>query len=311
LSHTAFALAFADDSQASVIAGGNFIDAGGVAAADGIAQWTWDPPTGATAVAARAGDVVTLTGWGLIGVPAAGAVSFGGIPAPTYIRDDSTTIRATVPAGVAGTVPITVSAVGGTASIGTLTALPPLPPAPTPASPPREVSAAAGDEAASVVWTAPSSTGSFPVSHYQVTSSPGNHTCLATAPALSCDVSGLTNGTMYTFTVRALTGAGWSASSEPSNAVVPVAQAKPTIWITGSRAGERIEISGSTTGFGMGGALRPWIRLPGQSMYSEGLATILVSMDGTFEWGRRTAKQVSVYVQTRDGSVRSNAVVIR
>ena len=80
--------------------------------------------------------------------------------------------------------------------------------------------------------------------------------------------------------------------------------------ITGSRDGKRIEVSGRTTGFGMGGMLRPWTRFPGQSTYSEGAATIFVSEDGTFEWGRKTGKRVSVYVQTPDGSLRSNTVTI-
>ena len=311
LPSTGFSLAFADDSQSSVIVGGNFTDAGGVSDADAIARWTWDPPTGANTLTASTGDVVTLTGWGLIGVPATGAVTFGGIPATSYTRDDSTTIRATVPSGVVGTVPVTVSAVGGTASLGTLTVPPPPPPAPIPATAPRDVTALAGDASASVSWDAPASTGSFPVSTYQVTSSPGGRTCLVAAPSLSCAVTGLTYGTAYTFTVRALTGAGWSSASEPSAAVTPRPEARPAAVITGSRAGDRISIAGETTGFGMGGTLRPWLRFPGQSAYSEGTATILVSMDGTFEWGRRTGKRVSVYVQTPDASVRSNVVTIR
>jgi hypothetical protein len=80
--------------------------------------------------------------------------------------------------------------------------------------------------------------------------------------------------------------------------------------ITESREGKRIEVSGKATGFGMGGTLRPWVRVAGQSTYTPGSATILVSADGTFEWGRKTGKWVSVYVQTPDGLVRSNVVRI-
>ena len=188
---------------------------------------------------------------------------------------------------------------------------PPNPAAPSVATPPRDVTAVAGNGSASVSWSVPSSSGSFPVSHYSAISTPGAHTCLAAAPARTCDVSGLTNGTSYTFTVKALTGAGWSTASEASNVVVPRASAGPSIVIRGARDGKRIEVTGSTTGFGMGAILNPWVRLAGQSGYSQGFAQVLVSMNGAFEWGRTTGKKVSVYMQTPDGSVRSNMVTIR
>ena len=188
---------------------------------------------------------------------------------------------------------------------------PPAPAPPTPAAAPGSVVGVAGDRSATVSWSAPASSGSFPVSHYLATSTPGAHTCLVTSPALTCEVAGLSNGTAYTFTVKALTGAGWSAASEPSNAVVPRESAGPSILITGSRDGNRIEVTGSTTGFGMGGVLNPWVRLAGQSAYAQGSAQVLASMDGTFAWSRTTGKKASVYMQTPDGSVRSNTVTIR
>ncbi len=60
-----------------------------------------------------------------------------------------------------------------------------------------------------------------------------------------------------------------------------------------------------------GAILKLRLRLVGQSSYAEGSASILLSMDGTFEWSRRTGKKVSAYVATRDSSVRSNTVTIR
>jgi hypothetical protein len=298
-----------DDSVLYV--GGNYTLAGGAGGPSNLARWTWDPPVGTNTVTASPGQAVSLSGSRFIGVPATGGVFIGGVPSPSYVRDDTTSFsNVVIPAGISGTVTIEVDAVGGRAQVGTLT-VPGPPPPPTPASAPRDVAAAAGDASASVSWAPPSSSGSFPVSTYQAVSSPGGRTCLATAPALSCEVTGLANGTAYTFTVRALTGAGWSAESAPSNAVTPRPEARPSIVITGSREGKRIEVSGQSIGFGMGGTLRPWLRFPDQSGFSEGAATILVSRDGTFEWGRRTGKKVSVYVQTADGSVRSNTVTIR
>jgi len=89
-----------------------------------------------------------------------------------------------------------------------------------------------------------------------------------------------------------------------------MAAPRPSVVITGARQGNRITISGRTTGFGTGGTLRPWLRMTGQTSYSEGSATLLVSADGTFEWSRRSGKWVSIYVQTPDASVRSNTVTI-
>ena len=183
-------------------------------------------------------------------------------------------------------------------------------PEPVPASAPRDVTAVAGDASASVSWSAPVSTGSYPVSHYLATSTPGGKTCLVTTPALSCDVTGLVNGTAYTFTVRALTGAGWSAASDPSNPVVPRASDTRAIVISGSRDGQRIVIEGTATGMGMGGLLSPYVRQAGQPGFTKGSTTILVSMDGTFEWSRRSGKRTSVYVATPDGSMRSNNVTV-
>ena len=59
-----------------------------------------------------------------------------------------------------------------------------------------------------------------------------------------------------------------------------------------------------------GAILNPWVKLAGQTTYSQGTAEVLVSLDGTFEWGRKSGKKAYVYVQTPDGSVGSNAVSI-
>lgn len=61
---------------------------------------------------------------------------------------------------------------------------------------------------------------------------------------------------------------------------------------------------GRTTGFGMGGELQPWICPAGKAAFTQGVVNILVGVDGTFEWGRRAGKPVSVYAQTPYGSLR-------
>jgi peptidoglycan/xylan/chitin deacetylase (PgdA/CDA1 family) len=79
---------------------------------------------------------------------------------------------------------------------------------------------APGDSRVSVSWTAPSSDGGSPITGYTVTASPGGATC-STTGALSCMVTGLTNGTAYTFTVKATNSVGTGPASSPSAPVTP------------------------------------------------------------------------------------------
>lgn len=92
--------------------------------------------------------------------------------------------------------------------------------APTPPTKPINVRAAAGDENVQVTWDPPTSAGSFPVTTYQVQGTPDG-TCLVSSPATSCVVSGLSNDTAYTFTVRALNGAGWGPYSDATSPATP------------------------------------------------------------------------------------------
>ncbi|GLL08118.1 beta strand repeat-containing protein [Dactylosporangium matsuzakiense] len=93
----------------------------------------------------------------------------------------------------------------------------------TPALPPgapSAVSAVAGAGQADVSFTAPGSNGGAAVTSYTVTSSPGGVT--ATCPGSPCTVTGLSNGTAYTFTVHATNAIGDSAESAASPSATPV-----------------------------------------------------------------------------------------
>jgi hypothetical protein len=84
---------------------------------------------------------------------------------------------------------------------------------------PTGVLASTGDSSVAISWTAPASNGGSAITSYTVTSSPGAKTCVWSTGPLSCTVSGLTNGTPYTFTVTATNSVG--TASDPSNSVTP------------------------------------------------------------------------------------------
>ncbi len=82
---------------------------------------------------------------------------------------------------------------------------------------PTAVLAAAGNTQAAVSFTLPASDGGSAITSYTVTSNPGGKT--ATGSASPITVTGLTNGTSYTFTVTANNIVGSSSASLPSNSV--------------------------------------------------------------------------------------------
>lgn len=86
---------------------------------------------------------------------------------------------------------------------------------------PTDVVATAGDAQASVAFSPPSYAGGSPVTGYVVTASPGGATASGTSSPIV--VTGLTNGTAYTFTVHAVNSIGAGSESEASAAVTPLA----------------------------------------------------------------------------------------
>lgn len=138
------------------------------------------------------------------------------------------------------------------------------PPPPPPVVAPGAVSAVNAtvvSGASSVSWQAPKSGG--PVSTYVVTASPGGRSATVPGSSRTATVSGLTNGTSYTFGVVAKNSGGASAAAR-SAAVIPTASTPVTVVTptrlvdttrgTSANPGAAAIAAGSTRSFRIGGA---------------------------------------------------------
>ena len=110
-----------------------------------------------------------------------------------------------------------INAVGSSSDSSASSAVTPatLPGAPT------GVSAVAGNASATVSWTAPASNGGSVITGYTVTPSVGMP--ITVGNVTNATLSGLTNGTALTFTVKAINAIGNSSVSSSSSAITPAA----------------------------------------------------------------------------------------
>ena len=202
-----------------------------------------DAPTGVTATAANGQATVswtapantggsTITGYTVTAIGGSGGTCAAVAPATSCVVSSLTngtaytfTVKATNAAGDS-------VASAPSASVTPMT----VPDAPT------GVSATAANGQATVSWTAPANTGGSPLTGYTVTASNGA-TCTATPPTTNCVVTGLTNGTAYTFTVVATNTAGSSAASAPSASVTPATVPGAPTAVSGVPGNAQVTVS--------------------------------------------------------------------
>jgi hypothetical protein len=140
---------------------------------------------------------------------------------PSPVR---TTVLATaiVDMALPATDPVSAATATGTASP---IVTPAAPAAPTVPGAPTNVTATAGNRSATITWSAPSDGGSA-ITRYTITPYIGTTAQTPTVisggpPAPSATVTGLKNGTTYTFTVTATNAVGTGPPSAQSNPVTP------------------------------------------------------------------------------------------
>ena len=177
-------------------------------------------------------------------------------------------------------------------------------------SAPQSVVAVAGDDTALVAWQPSLDDGGAPIVSYTVSSAPGDAQC--TVVTTSCVVTGLTNGTTYTFTVIATNPVGSSSASAPSNAVTPRSTVRPSIVITGSRPDrgprDKVAIIGVTTGL-VGAQAQAWVKSQGRSDFRRRGESVVISDSGRFRWTASIRRAAQVYFTA--GELRSNTIAVR
>jgi hypothetical protein len=156
-------------------------------------------------------------------------------------------------------------------------ALPPAPLAPT---------VEAGDSRATVTPVPdPASAG---VTSFTVTANTGE-TCTVEFPDVSCEVTGLTNGTQYTFTTTATNGAGTSPSSPASTCVVPNAAGGVTTCGSGATEGST---GGNTAGTSSGTGGGKENKRPSQAVAAADVEPVAMAGDTLARTGVNPAQSI-------------------
>ena len=127
----------------------------------------------------------------------------------------------------------------------------PVTPATVPGAP-TSVVGVGGNGAANISWLAPAYDGGAAISVYIVTSVPGNITC-SNGSTTNCQISGLTNGTAYQFSVAAQNAVGVGPSSTLSAPITPTAVPLPPTAVTGTAGAGSVQVAWTApTSFGSG-----------------------------------------------------------
>jgi titin len=135
----------------------------------------------------------------------------------------------------------------------------------TEAGAPTGVSGISGNTVVALSWTAPASDGGSAVTGYVVTPWIGGVAQIPVAfssTATTQNVTGLTNGTAYTFTVATLNGVGTGSGSAPSAAVTPATTPGAPTGISGASGNTQVTLSWTAPASDGGNAVTGYVVTP-------------------------------------------------
>jgi titin len=102
-------------------------------------------------------------------------------------------------------------------------------------------SVATSSQSATITWSAPTVLGGSFITGYIVTASPGGNDCYTTTT--SCAVVGLSNGTAYTFSVTAITAAGYASTISTSSTSTPLSAPSAPVWVHATAGNESVLVA--------------------------------------------------------------------
>lgn len=151
----------------------------------------------------------------------------------------------------------------------------------------------AGVASVTLSWSAPASNGGLAISGYRVTPSPACKKCTGLTPTgTTTQITGLKNGTRYTFTVQALNQIGAGPASSPTGALTPSANAP---HFTSKATGTAEAAAGATFKVKVAGKPTPTVSVPAGELPSwaalslkrgQPVLTVVppTGTSGTFSW---------------------------
>ena len=186
---------------------------------------------------------------------------------------------------------------------------------------PTDVVATGAWNKVTVEWKAPTYTGSYPITNYLVTSTPGNKNCITTladAKLTQCTFTSLTPGTQYTFKVQGLNGGGWGDRSAASNVASPqnlkitsFNRKKLNFFLGG---GSEVRVGGVAPGFPVGTKIIPWVKIGDRDWEVNTNSRMAVDATNRFTWLRKFSKKQNstpISVKFEIGGNFSNTVLLR